>query len=115
MPRKKSGHRMALNRFTMLGLGGVAIAAAIFIDDTIFNTVLFAWSGLGAAFGPLLLVRLSGRSVKPTYALAALWLGFLTSIVWFYTPALKAMVYELVPAFLLALSVCLLGSRKLRA
>lgn len=113
MPRKKSGHRMALNRLTMLGLGGVAIAAAILIDDTIFNTVLFAWSGLGAAFGPLLLVRLSGRSVKPSYALAALWLGFLTSIVWFYTPALKGMVYELVPAFLLALGVCLLGSRKL--
>jgi len=36
-----------------------------------------------------------------------------TSIVWFYTPALKGIVYELVPAFLLALGVCLAGSRKL--
>ncbi len=115
LPQNKHGHRLGLNRLTIASLGGVAIAAAIFIDDTIFNTVLFAWSGLGAAFGPLLLVRLSGRRVAPTYALTALWVGFLTSIVWFYTPVLKGMVYELVPAFLLALSVCLLGSRKLRS
>lgn len=113
MPRKQGRQRMISNRLTMMGLGVAAILAAILIDDTIFNTVLFAWSGLGAAFGPLLLVRLSGRSVDPRYALAALWIGFVTSIVWFYTPALKGIVYELVPAFLLALGVCLAGSRKL--
>ncbi len=113
IPKKQDGRKMALNRYTMLGLGSVAVAAAIFIDDTIFNTVLFAWSGLGAAFGPLLLVRLSGRKVEPAYALAGLWVGFLTSIVWFYTPALKGIVYELVPAFCAALAVCLLGSRRL--
>lgn len=115
LPARKLKHRMRVNRITMMALGGLAILAAISIDDTIFNTVLFAWSGLGAAFGPLLLVRLSGRTVAPSYALAALWAGFLTSIVWYFTPALKGALYELVPAFLLALLISWAGSRKVGA
>jgi sodium/proline symporter len=113
MPRRQGGDRLVSNRITMVALGVAAIVAAILIDDTIFNTVLFAWSGLGAAFGPLLLVRLGGRRIMQGYDFAALWAGFLLSIVWFYTPALKGMIYELVPAFLLSLVICLLGSRRL--
>ncbi len=101
-----------LDRLAVLGLGGAAVAAAILLDSTIFDTVLFAWSGLGAAFGPLLLVRLSGRTVDPRWALAAMWSGFVLTLVWYNTPALKGIIYELVPSFTLSLAIAWTGSRR---
>jgi len=116
LPKKRPGsdqkRHVLVDRLAVLGLGAAAIAAAILLDSSIFDTVLFAWSGLGAAFGPLLLVRLADRRVDPRWALAAMWSGFLLTLVWYNTPALKSIIYELVPSFSLALLIACLGSRK---
>ncbi|MEX0907654.1 MAG: hypothetical protein WD054_04935, partial [Gemmatimonadota bacterium] len=40
--------------------------------------------------------------------------GTATTIVWFLTPALKAIVYELVPAFILGMAVTIIVSRVTR-
>lgn len=99
------------DRATVVLLSAAAIVAAIFIDESIFNMVLFAWSGLGAAFGPLLLVRILRGPVRPGAALVSMWAGFVVTIVWFYVPALKSAIYELVPAFTAALVPAWLGSQ----
>ncbi|RMH03092.1 MAG: sodium/proline symporter [Planctomycetota bacterium] len=106
-----AGDRIRTSRLTVLAIGLAAVAAALGIEQTIFSSVLFAWSGLGAAFGPLLLVRLWRGPVRPGFVLAAIWTGFLVTIYWFFTPALKGRLYELVPAFAAAGLVALLGSR----
>ena len=98
------------DRITVLGIGVLAIIAAISIKQTIFDSVLFAWSALGASFGPLLLVRLWRGPVSSGYAFCSMASGFLLTLVWFFTPALKAMIYELVPAFAVALVPAWLGS-----
>jgi len=112
LPNRKNSGKVGLDRLAIVGISGLAILAALTVNETIFNQVLFAWSALGAAFGPLLLCRLLRGPVDPRYALAAIWLGFVVTLVWFFTPALKSHLYELVPAFAIAMIPAWLGSRK---
>lgn len=95
----------------MAGVGLAAMGAALLIRESVFHTVLFAWSALGAAFGPLLLVRLHRGPVRPAWALAAMVAGFAVSVLWFFTSALKSRLYELVPAFAVAGLLAWLGAR----
>lgn len=101
----------ARGRLAVTAVGILAMAAALLIRESVFNTVLFAWSALGAAFGPLLLVRITRGPVRPAWSLAAMLTGFGVTLVWFFTPALKSRLYELVPAFCAALLVAAWGAR----
>ena len=101
---------VGLDRLTVAGIGAAAIGAAILIDQSIFDSVLFAWSVLGAAFGPLLLVRLWKGPVGGPWALASICAGAGTSISWAFLPALDEALYELVPAFILAFGIALRGN-----
>lgn len=112
LPAKRGGRRVLLDRLTIFGLGTLAMVAAMYLPPSVYDNVLFAWAGLGAAFGPLLLVRLAGFRVRPGYAFAAIWIGFLVTIGWSSVPALDGALYELVPAFLLAGAVCLAGRER---
>lgn len=103
------------SRAAVLLLALAAMAAAMLVRETLFQTVLFAWSGLGAAFGPLLLARLWRGPLRPGYALAALWCGFLVSVAWYLTPALKSRLYELLPAFTASAVIAWAGARPLSA
>lgn len=108
---ERAGANPARGKLAVAAVGVAAMAAALLIRESVFNTVLFAWSALGAAFGPLLLVRLYRGPVRPAWSLAAMLTGFGVTLLWFFTPALKSRLYELVPAFLAALMVAAWGSR----
>jgi len=112
LPRRGSHRKVGLDRAAIVGISIVAILAALNVDETIFNTVLFAWSALGAAFGPLLLVRLLRGTVRPWAALASIWVGFAVTLIWYFTPELKGALYELVPAFAAAMIPAWLGSSR---
>jgi len=114
LPRNELSGRAGLRRgrLSVVVLSLLSAAAALFVRESIFDLVLFAWSGLGAAFGPLLLVRCLRGPVRPGPTLVSMSLGFLVSVVWFFTPELKSLTYELVPAFLLALVPAWMGSEK---
>ena len=103
--------RIATDRVAVFVVTVVAVIAALTVAKSIFDSALFAWSALGAAFGPLVLVRVSRGSIAPRYTFAAIWLGFGTTLIWFFTPALKGICAELLPGFLVALGVALAGSR----
>lgn len=90
-----------------LGLGMIA-------QDLVFWLVLFAWAGLGAALGPTSILALFWRGTTRAGVLAGLATGTLTTLVWYYTPALKDRLYELIPAFLLGLAATWLVSRLTR-
>ncbi len=112
LPAGGRSSRLRRSRLTVLTIGALAVLAALTVDETIFSSVLFAWSALGAAFGPLLLVRLWLGPVRPGFALAAVLTGFGVTVVWYSTPALKSRLYELVPAFAAAALVALAGLRR---
>ena len=86
----------------------------IALDETrvIFWFVLFAWSGLGASFGPLILFTLYWKKTTRQGAVAGMLTGFVTTLVWKSTGLSDSVIYELVPAFFLS-SLAIYGvSRK---
>lgn len=79
------------------------------IAGLINKLVLFAWGGLGAAFGPALLLSLYSRRMNGLAALAAMVTGGATACIWkgIVAPHVKGtwFAYELTVAFPLALIV----------
>ena len=59
-----------VSRIVMTAIVVLAVTLAIVLPDTIFNRVLFAWSALGAAFGPIVAARV--LNLEPP-AVARLW------------------------------------------
>ena len=97
-----------LNRLAVLLVGLAAMFVALGKVRVIFDFVLYAWAGLGAAFGPALILVLLWRRTSATGVIAGMAVGCITAIVWRET--LHDYLYELVPAFLLAfLSVWLVS------
>jgi len=98
-------HAVTIDRLWVTIIGLLAVIFALTQNRAIFEFVLYAWAGLGAAFGPLFILGFLWKKATSEGAIAGAVTGFLTVIVWRNVPALKGMVYELVPAFLLALAV----------
>ncbi len=91
------------SRLVILLIVIVALVFGYFASDLVFWLVLFAWGGLGAAFGPTILLSLFWRKTTKEGVAAGFVIGVLTIIIWRQTPELKSIVYELVPGFLLSL------------
>ena len=66
----------------------LAVTMAIFVDKSIYSRVLFAFSAMGAAFGPLLLGRMQG-GVPKINAIASMAVGFFMTL-FFRAPALDS-------------------------
>jgi len=110
LPNRPAKRKVLLDRLAVVGLAIAAMVAALNVQQSIFDTVLFAWSALGAAFGPLLLVRVRQGPVRPGAAFASLWAGFSCSLFWPLLPHSGFGVYELVPAFGLAWLIARAGT-----
>ena len=90
------------NRLAVLAVGLLAMLVALGKVRVIFDFVLYAWAGLGAAFGPALILILLWRRTSTAGVIAGMVVGFVTAVVWGRTEILHESVYELVPAFGLA-------------
>ena len=102
--KKTLSHEKVLlvSRITVLVLGLGAMLIALGETRVIFWFVLFAWSGLGASFGPLILFTLYSKKITREGAIAGMLTGFLTTLVWKASGLSDTVIYELVPAFLIA-------------
>jgi len=103
-----------LSRSIVALLVGAALVMGLLAEDLVFWLVLFAWAGLGAALGPTAILALYWKRTTRAGIFAGLVTGTVTTIVWYLTPALKAFVYELIPAFLLSLAATVIVSRRTR-
>ena len=107
---KKDG--LTGTRRTVVFVLAMATMLALVWWADIFSRVLFAWSAAGSAFGPLLMMRLIGRSVSPLPTLFAMLCGFgLTVIISFFPNAPGDAAERLVP-FFIALGIAWTGSKK---
>jgi Na+/proline symporter len=103
---------LLISRVTIGVLGVGAMLIALAKTQVIFWFVLFAWSGLGASFGPLILFTLYSKNVTREGAIAGMLTGFSVTILW-KVSGLSAGLYELVPAFAMAsLAIFLVSGRK---
>jgi sodium/proline symporter len=92
----------------VLGLAAVVIALVMIRHRRIFDSVLFAWSALGASFGPLLFVTLLRGPVPPRGTLLSMMTGFVLSVLASTTTQSPGKVLENVVPFLVALGIALL-------
>jgi Na+/proline symporter len=75
---------------------------------------MFAFTALGASLGPLLLVRLSGKRIRPGSTLGAMWAGFLLSLVFHLLPDSPGDFLERVLPFIASLGIALTGGERRR-
>ena len=98
-----------ISRACVLGVGLLALALALGEVRVVFWFVLFAWSGLGAAFGPPILLGLFWRRVNLWGAVAGMVSGLVITVLWklSWGAAVEAAtglsLYELVPAFIISM------------
>ena len=90
----------------------LATVLALVWRADIFSRVLFAWSAAGSAFGPVLIMRLLGRSVSSSSTLAAMVAGFGLTVVISFFPATPGDVAERLLPFFVALAIAGFASRK---
>jgi sodium/proline symporter len=109
-------HLVRLSRATVLTmcLIGVGLLYLPGAEDLVFWLVLFAWGGLGAAFGPPVLFALFWRRTTAAGAMAGIVVGAGTTIAWYYIPGLTDLMYEGVPGFLFSCAAVYLVSRRTR-
>lgn len=73
---------LLLGRITVAAVGLAGILVALSEVRLVYWFVLFAWSGLGAAFAPLVLLALARRGVNRHGAFAAMLTGVGVTVVW---------------------------------
>jgi len=72
----------------------------------------FAWSGLGAAFGPVILCMLYDRRTNLAGAVAGMACDFAMTVIWVLEYKVKTWkLYEMIPGFFIGLAVTLGVSR----
>jgi sodium/proline symporter len=98
------------SRMAVLILVILALIAGLLAHRQVFWLVLIAWAGLGAAFGPTSILALYWKRTTRAGVMAGMLTGTMITIIWYYTPSLKNILYELVPAFLCSFFVIMIVS-----
>ena len=100
-------------KIVTLIIGLIGVGFALHQTPLIFWFVLFAWSGLGAAFGPVLLCALWYPRTNLRGALAGMLGGFLTTVIWvLWLKPLCFDLLEVIPGFLVGLLMTIAFSRQ---
>ena len=100
-------------RLTIICVSVVGVVLARDPDSSVFGIVSFAWAGFGGSFGAVVLCALFWKRCNWQGALAGMLSGGLMVFVWKYIISPLGGVfgiYELLPAFLMSLVVCVVVS-----
>jgi sodium/proline symporter len=94
---------LIVSRLGVIFVSLIAFAIAFGKITTIYSLVLYAWSGLGASFGPLLLLCLYSEKVNKYGAWAGILAGGIIAAIW---PYVNTFIYveipSLLPAFIIS-------------
>lgn len=103
---------LMISRLATLGVSLAALALTLLLPASIYSRVLFAWSALGAAFGPVVVLNVMGRRLSEARLHFLMLAGFGLTI-WFYLlPNAPGDWLERVLPFFLVLVAGLVFSRK---
>ena len=104
---------MITARIVLVAIALIGIVLAWDPNSSVFRTVSFAWAGFGATFGPLMLCALFWKRTNKWGAISGLVTGGVMVFVWkFVISKLGGVfaIYELLPAFIMALIVIIVVS-----
>ena len=111
LKRKADGATLVrLSRVATIGIAGVALVLAFRNREFIFDSVEYAWTGLGSSFGPVLLLALRWKRLSTTGAFAGMAAGMISTILWKNVPELGAWLDMKLATFALAFAAAIAGS-----
>ena len=102
---------LTTSRIITLAVGILAFIIAWFSTDLIFKLVSYAWSGLGASFGPVLISMIYWKKITREGAIAGMLTGALTTIIWKNIEFLQAIIAERFVSFVLAFLAIIIVSK----
>jgi len=95
-----------VSRFSVIGIAVIALIIAFDPNSSVFGLVSYAWAGLGAAFGPLIITSLFWKRTNKWGAIAGMISGAVTVIAWKQIGAISSAaifgLYEIIPGFIIA-------------
>ena len=94
------GELVWVGRSMVLLVALIAIVIASNPASKVLGLVSYAWAGFGAAFGPVVLISVLWKNMTRNGALAGMFTGAITVIVWKHFAWLG--LYEIIPGFILA-------------
>lgn len=106
-------HLLKVSRIGVILISFIALLIAFNRNSTVLETVQYAWTGLGCAFGPLVLTALYSKNANKYGAIAGIVVGGLTAGAWgSINPFLTNFVIPaMIPGFILSfLSIRLVSS-----
>ncbi|MBQ2643239.1 MAG: sodium/proline symporter [Eubacterium sp.] len=105
--------KMIVARVAVICISIIAMIIAMDPESNVFQIVSFAWAGFGATFGPVMLVSLFWKRANKYGVITGMIAGAVTIFVWKFVvrPIGGAFdIYELLPAFIVALVVIIIVS-----
>jgi len=95
---------LLFSKLSILLISSVALLLSFKRSSTVLDTVLYSWSGLGSAFGPLVLMSLYSPSANCYGAIGGIIVGTIVSMAW---PTLNPIltdeqVLPMIPGFILS-------------
>ena len=110
MTKEKS---MNVARITVVIISVIAVILASNPNSSVFEIVSFAWAGFGATFGPVVLCALFWKRANKYGIMSGMVAGGVMIFVWKYGISKLGgifTIYELLPAFIVALLVIIIVS-----
>jgi SSS family transporter len=77
------GREVLISRSVMAAICALAVILTLSLPATIFDRVLFSWSALGAAFGPVIVARVCGLEPQGWAIFASILAGFFTTVLFY--------------------------------
>lgn len=93
---------VTVSRCMVLILVLLAVGSSLIAEKLIFWLALLAWAGLGASFGPAVILSLFWARTTRWGILAGFVSGTVVTVIWGLFPVLKNVMYELVPGFIVS-------------
>ena len=102
--------RLQVGRVAVVILALMATLLAMEPDSKVLDVVSYAWAGLGASLGPAILISLYWRKMTARGALAGVFVGGATVIIWPQFEGGIFELYSLVPGFGVSALAVVVGS-----
>ena len=101
---------LVLNKILTLGVGLVGFLLAISMEDTVYGLVSYAWSGIGASFGPAIVLLIFWKRLSRAGVFASLITGTISAVVWKTWLLEPTGISERLASYLLAFGMAVLFS-----
>lgn len=101
---------LLLNKLLTLAVGIIGFLLAITMEDTVYGLVSYAWSGIGASFGPAIVLLIFWKRLSRAGVFASLITGTLTAVIWKTWLIEPTGISERLASYLLAFAMAVIFS-----